>query len=241
MANPIIAAMIGDLEGTIVDVDVVQRRLDFVRGQISENNAIYADAAPQLALANRRLAETLFAAAARHAPPESSEPEPEEQKNTQQLPSLPKSAGDEPQEPAGEEEMEKLAAALAAEFAEVAARALQLLQDEGEEAVVVQLDAAVDPALAADCLEVAVCVERCRQNDRILAQARWFLLLVRAVAFAITRAHLLPGVFLAVATAYALAYAASGGAVVPGVASLLRIAALVLGFLFGVPMVGNLA
>ncbi|CAO1945651.1 unnamed protein product [Urochloa humidicola] len=238
MANPIIAAVIGELEGTIVDVDVVQRHLDFVRAQIAENSAIYADAVPQLAQANRRLAEALFAAAARHNAP----PDPEEQKKTQQPPALPESAG-EPEEP-GEEEMEELAAALASEFAEVAASALQTLQEEGEQAVVVQLGAAVDHemgALAADCLEIAVRVERCRRNDRILAQARWFLLLVRAVAFAITRAHLLPGVLVTVAAAYALAYAASGGAVVPGPASLLRIAALVLCFLFGVPVVGDLA
>ncbi|CAL4947959.1 unnamed protein product [Urochloa decumbens] len=234
--NPIIAAVMDELDGG-GGVDAVQRRLDFVRSQIAENRAIYADAAPQLAQANRRLAEALFAAAAsadRRAPPES---EPEEQQKSQQQPStLP-----EPEDP-GEEELEGLAAALAAEFAEVAARASQILQEEGE--AVVQLDAAVDPevgTLAADCLEVAVRVERCRQNDRILAEARRFLLVVRAVAFAFARAHLLPGVLLTVAAAYALAYAASGGAVVPGPASLVRIAALVLCFLFGVPVVGNLA
>ncbi|CAL4954962.1 unnamed protein product [Urochloa decumbens] len=236
--NPIIAAVMDELDGG-GGVDAVQRRLDFVRAQIAENRAIYADAAPQLAQANRRLAEALFAAAASAdhcAPPES---EPEEQQKSQQQPStLP-----EPEDP-GEEEIEGLAAALAAEFAEVAARASQILQEEGEAEAVVQLDAAVDPevgTLAADCLEVAVRVERCRQNDRILAEARRFLLVVRAVAFAFARAHLLPGVLLTVAAAYALAYAASGGAVVPGPASLVRIAALVLCFLFGVPVVGNLA
>ncbi|CAO2183168.1 unnamed protein product, partial [Urochloa humidicola] len=120
-------------------------------------------------------------------------------------------------------EMEELVAALAAEFADAAARALQLLQ-EGEVVVQVELDAAADPeigALAADCLEAAVRVARCRQKHRILAHARRFLLLVRAAAFAATRAHLLPGVLLTVAAAYALAYAVSGGAVVPGTASLL--------------------
>ncbi|CAL4974560.1 unnamed protein product [Urochloa decumbens] len=234
--NPIIAAVMDDLDGA-GGVDAVQLHLDFVRAQIAENRAIYADAAPQLAQANRRLAEALFAAAAtatRRAPPES-EPE-EQQKSQQQPPTLP-----EPEDP-GEEEVEGLAAALAAEFAEVAARASQILQEEGE--AVVQLDAAVDPeigALAADCLEVAVRVERCHQNDRILAEARRFLLVVRAVAFAFARAHLLPGVLLTVAAAYALAYAASRGAVVPGPASLVRIAVLVLCFLFGVPVVGNLA
>ncbi|OEL36109.1 hypothetical protein BAE44_0002870 [Dichanthelium oligosanthes] len=229
LQNPIIAAVIEDLNDTLVDVDAVQRLLDSVRAQIAANSAIYADEAAQLAEARRRLAEALFAAASRLA-----RTEPEEQQP---------SALPEPEPKPGEEEMEELVAALAApDFAEVAARLAQVvLQEEGE--VVVQFEVA-DPevgARAAEYLHIAVRVECSRQNGRILVQARSFLLLVRAAAFAITRAHLLPGVLLTVAVAYALAYAASGGTVVPGSASLLRISALVLCFLFGVPVVGNLA
>nr|CAB3478030.1 unnamed protein product [Digitaria exilis] len=67
------------------------------------------------------------------------------------------------------------------------------------------------------------------------------LLVARAISFAVNRVHLLPGVLLTVAAAYALAYVVSWGAVVPGPASLSRITILLLCFLFGVPVVGNLA
>ncbi|KAF8696116.1 hypothetical protein HU200_037006 [Digitaria exilis] len=244
LRNPIIAAVIDDLEGQAVDVDAVQRHLDFVRAGIAENRAIYADAAAQLPQAGRRLAEALFAAtaAARQAPPES-----EQQQKTPTLP-------DSELEP-DEEDLDALAAALAAQIAELAARAVAVLQEnedavvwlevavvpvlqENDDSAVVRLEVA-DPevrALADDYLQMAVSLERSRQNHRVLVQAHAFLLLVRAVGIAITRVHLLPGILLTIAAAYALAYAVSGGAVVPGAASLLRISALVLCFLFGVPV-----
>ncbi|KAF8676213.1 hypothetical protein HU200_047084 [Digitaria exilis] len=248
LRNSIITAVIDDLEGQAVNVDAVQRHLDLVRAQIAENRAIYADAVAQLPQVGRRLAEALFAAAAaRQAPPES-----EQQQKT---PTLPDSELER-----DEEDLDALAAALAAQIAELAARAVAVLQEnedavvwlevavvpvlqENDNGAVVRLEVA-DPevcALADDYLQMAVRLERSRQNHRILVQAHAFLLLVRAVGVAITRVHLLPGILLTIAAAYALAYAVSGGAVVPGAASLLRISALVLCFLFGVPVVGNLA
>ncbi|CAL4947957.1 unnamed protein product [Urochloa decumbens] len=67
----------------------------------------------------------------------------------------------------------------------------------------------------------------------VLRQALEFLLLLRAAAYARARAPLLPGVLAAAAAAYAIAYAATGGAVVPRPASLVRIAVLLMCFLFG--------
>ncbi|CAO2166054.1 unnamed protein product [Urochloa humidicola] len=67
----------------------------------------------------------------------------------------------------------------------------------------------------------------------VLRQALEFLLVLRAAAYARARAPLLPGVLAAAAAAYAIAYAATGGAVVPRAASLVRIAVLLLCFLFG--------
>ncbi|CAO2183167.1 unnamed protein product [Urochloa humidicola] len=67
----------------------------------------------------------------------------------------------------------------------------------------------------------------------VLRQALEFLLVLRAAAYARARAPLLPGVLAAAAAAYAIAYAATGGAVAPRPASLVRIAVLLMCFLFG--------
>ncbi|CAO1947842.1 unnamed protein product [Urochloa humidicola] len=67
----------------------------------------------------------------------------------------------------------------------------------------------------------------------VLRQALEFLIVLRAAAYARARAPLLPGVLAAAAAAYAIAYAATGGAVVPRPASLVRIAVLLMCFLFG--------
>ncbi|CAL4961905.1 unnamed protein product [Urochloa decumbens] len=96
-------------------------------------------------------------------------------------------------------------------------------------------------ARAADYAEAAARAERIRQRGLLLFGALGFLLMARALCFASARARLLPGLLLTVAAAYALAYFASWGAVVPGPASLLRISVLLLCFLFGIPVVGNLA
>ncbi|OEL36110.1 hypothetical protein BAE44_0002871 [Dichanthelium oligosanthes] len=88
-----------------------------------------------------------------------------------------------------------------------------------------------DPEVAARTaayLEAVAHVERVQHRELLLIDALGFLLVARAFSFALTRAHLLPGVLLTVAAAYALAYAASWGAVVPGPASLLRISVLLL-------------
>ncbi|KAK3165172.1 hypothetical protein QOZ80_1AG0029850 [Eleusine coracana subsp. coracana] len=68
----------------------------------------------------------------------------------------------------------------------------------------------------------------------VLVQALAFLVLIRAGAFAVARAPLVPGVLITAVAAYAVAYVASGGTVVPGSASLLRIFVIVLFFIFGV-------
>ncbi|PUZ55210.1 hypothetical protein GQ55_5G194000 [Panicum hallii var. hallii] len=69
--NPIIAEVIGDLNSRLVDVDAVQRHLDFIRTQFAENSAICADTAAQLAQASRCFAGALFPHATHQAPPES--------------------------------------------------------------------------------------------------------------------------------------------------------------------------
>ncbi|TVT98906.1 hypothetical protein EJB05_50775, partial [Eragrostis curvula] len=89
-------------------------------------------------------------------------------------------------------------------------------------------------ARAAAYLELEDLVRRLSKVKRTLLEALAFILMVRAAAYFVAREHLIPGVLLTAAAAYAVAYVASGGAVVPGAASLLRISALVLCFLFGV-------
>ncbi|CAO1945652.1 unnamed protein product [Urochloa humidicola] len=96
-------------------------------------------------------------------------------------------------------------------------------------------------ARAADYAEAAARAERIMRHELLLFNALGFLLVTRALCFATARARLLPGVLLTVAAAYALAYAASWGAVTPGPASLVRISVLLLCFLFGIPGLGNLA
>ncbi|KAL6614673.1 hypothetical protein ACP70R_036943 [Stipagrostis hirtigluma subsp. patula] len=105
-------------------------------------------------------------------------------------------------------------------------------EEEEEEVERVLADPEVHARMVAYA-EAGARVERVVELDGILVQALAFLVVARATAFAATRAPLLPGVLLTAVAAYALAYAASGGAVAPGPASLLRIAVLVLCFLFG--------
>ncbi|KAL6839857.1 hypothetical protein ACP4OV_029667 [Aristida adscensionis] len=88
-------------------------------------------------------------------------------------------------------------------------------------------------ARVADYAAAAARVEQVRRAERILHHALGFLVALRAAAFAVRRAPLIPAVLLTAAAAYALAYAASGGCVAPGSTSLLWISALVLCFLFG--------
>ncbi|CAO1947843.1 unnamed protein product [Urochloa humidicola] len=109
------------------------------------------------------------------------------------------------------------------------------------EELVALLRAMEDPevaARAADYAEAAARAERIQRHELRLFHALGFLLVTRALCFATARARLLPGVLLTVAAAYAVAYAASSGAVVPGPASLVRISVLLLCFLFGIPGFG---
>ncbi|KAL6899766.1 hypothetical protein ACP4OV_006424 [Aristida adscensionis] len=107
---------------------------------------------------------------------------------------------------------------------------------DGGEALALEPPVESDPEVDARWAEYAGAVARVaqlRELERVLIQALGFLVLARAAAFAVNRAPLLLGVLATVAAACALAYTASGGAVVPGTASLLRISVLVLCFLFG--------
>ncbi|KXG33193.1 hypothetical protein SORBI_3003G268000 [Sorghum bicolor] len=100
-----------------------------------------------------------------------------------------------------------------------------------------------DPEVAAHAaayVEAAGRVEVIKQNELLLDEALVFLLVSRVLALAFSRVHLLPGILVTAAAAYALAYVVSWGAVVPGPTSILRIAVLVLCFLWGIPVVGNL-
>lgn len=100
-----------------------------------------------------------------------------------------------------------------------------------------------DPEVAAHAAtyaDAAARVERIRWDDLLLVQVLACLVVCRAFAFAFNRIHLLPGVLLTAAAAYALAYVASCGAVVPGLTTLMWISVLVLCFLLGLPLVGNL-
>jgi hypothetical protein len=183
--NAIIAAMVNNLNITLLDVDAVQRRLDFIRAKIAENSTIYADAAPRLARGSRRLAEAMFAhlaAAARHTPPESEEEE-EEQQQQQKTHTL-------PAEELDEEEMEELAAALAARFAQVAARVVQNVQEGGRRLCGSRRRVARWPRSRTSTWR-----SRSAWSTAVV-QAHAFLLVVRGAAFAITRACLLPGVLV---------------------------------------------
>ncbi|TVU03681.1 hypothetical protein EJB05_50776, partial [Eragrostis curvula] len=104
--------------------------------------------------------------------------------------------------------------------------------DEGA-VLLVEMNGPEVAARAAEYLELAARVDQLSKHHEDLVDAVLFLVILRAVAFAVTRARLLPRVLLAIAAAYALAYVASWGRVVPGLASLLRIAVLVLCFLLG--------
>lgn len=112
--------------------------------------------------------------------------------------------------------------------------AARLALPGGELPEVSDLDA--DPefaARAAAYLGLAEYVENIVRVRGVLLQALGFLVALRALAFATARARLVPGILLTAAAAYAVAYVASGGTVVPGTASLLRIFVIVLCFLFG--------
>jgi hypothetical protein len=105
--------------------------------------------------------------------------------------------------------------------------------DTAEELAVAVTGSAVLAESAAAYAEVKDRVEHALELQAVLVQALGFVILLRAAAYAWSRAPLIPGVLVTAVAAYALAYAASGGAVVPGPASLVRIAALLLFFLFG--------
>uniref|UniRef100_A0A0D9V4K4 Uncharacterized protein n=1 Tax=Leersia perrieri TaxID=77586 RepID=A0A0D9V4K4_9ORYZ len=92
--------------------------------------------------------------------------------------------------------------------------------------------AAVAEAEANIRASLAALLEHRRQLCEVFA----VLLVLRAAAFARSRAHLIPGVLLTAAAAAVVVYASSCGAVVPGFRSLVRVLVLVTFFLFG----GNL-
>jgi hypothetical protein len=128
-----------------------------------------------------------------------------------------------------------------AEVAFNAAAARRALQEpRPPEGLVLPLDDPEVAAHAAAYVEAAARVKLIKQNELLLVEALAFLAVSRALAFAFSRVHLLPGVLVTAAAAYALAYVASWGAVVPGPTSILRIAVLVLCFILGIPVVGNL-
>jgi len=127
-----------------------------------------------------------------------------------------------------------------AEVAFNATAARRALQEPPPEGLVLPLDDPEVAAHAAAYVEAAARVKLIKQNELLLVEALAFLAVSRALAFAFNRVHLLPGVLVTAAAAYALAYVASWGAVVPGPTSILRIAVLVLCFLLGIPVVGNL-
>lgn len=106
-------------------------------------------------------------------------------------------------------------------------------------ALLLPLDDPEVSAHAAAYVEAAARVELIKRHELVLVEALAFLAVARAIAFALNRVHLLPGVLVTAAAAYALAYVASWGAVVPGPTSILRIAVLVLCFLLGIPVVGS--
>ncbi|PUZ55209.1 hypothetical protein GQ55_5G193900 [Panicum hallii var. hallii] len=128
----------------------------------------------------------------------------------------------------------------AARYAEVEAqlavarrRYAEALLEATSELAPEQAVVAGGPELAAGADAYAELTDRAHRAlllHRDLRQALVFFLLLRAGAYAWTRAPLVPGVL---AAAYAIAYAATGGTVAPGPASLLGIAVLVLCFLFG--------
>ncbi|KAG0539056.1 hypothetical protein BDA96_03G289700 [Sorghum bicolor] len=122
-----------------------------------------------------------------------------------------------------------------------AAVARLALQEPPEGLVLLLLDDPEVAAHAAAYVEAAGRVEVIKQNELLLDEALVFLLVSRVLAFAFSRVHLLPGILVTAAAAYALAYVVSWGAVVPGPTSILRIAVLVvLCFLWGIPVVGTL-
>lgn len=128
--------------------------------------------------------------------------------------------------------------------AAVAAASLALPEPKSEKEALelaLKLDDPEAAARRAAYLEAAARLLEIHQHELHLFDALGFLVVARAFSFFVNRAHLLPRVLLTVAAAYALAYVASWGAVVPGPASVLRISVLLLCFLFGVPVVGNLA
>ncbi|CAM0882274.1 unnamed protein product [Alopecurus aequalis] len=88
----------------------------------------------------------------------------------------------------------------------------------------------------AECAELVV---RGATSYALYRRQRWLLahlvgslLFVRAVAFARSRAHLLPGVLLTALLAAVVVYISTWGGVVPGFRSFLRFSVLMLRFLF---------
>jgi hypothetical protein len=72
----------------------------------------------------------------------------------------------------------------------------------------------------------------CQKLQRRLVQLVWSLLLLRALASARSRAHLIPGVLLTAVSAAVVVYVSTWGGVVPGLRSFVRFSVLMLGFLF---------
>jgi hypothetical protein len=80
---------------------------------------------------------------------------------------------------------------------------------------------------------VAASCDFFRKQRWLLGQLIGALLAVRALAYARSRAHLVPGVLLTAVSAAAVVYVSTWGGVVPGLRSLVRFSVLMLGFLFG--------
>ncbi|KAK3165173.1 hypothetical protein QOZ80_1AG0029860 [Eleusine coracana subsp. coracana] len=210
--NPIIAAVIDNIAGRALDVDVIQGLVSQVRAQASANAAAYFEADAQLMEARRLLMAAAENYAARRPPPEEEKQEQPQQEEEEE---------EEEQQQKHEEEEEEEHQQEAGE--EVAAALAWLMELDDPEVV----------ARAAAYMEVLSRVDQLWQRHRLLTQALAFLVLLRAIAFAATRARLLPRLLLAVAAAYVIVYVASWGRVVPGPASLARITVLVLCFLLG--------
>uniref|UniRef100_A0ACD5VIL5 Uncharacterized protein n=1 Tax=Avena sativa TaxID=4498 RepID=A0ACD5VIL5_AVESA len=84
-------------------------------------------------------------------------------------------------------------------------------------------------------VHVAVAMVSCDfflKQHRLLAQLVGSLLVVRAAATAMSRAHLIPGVLLTAVAAAVVVYVCTWGGVVPGLRSFVRLSVLMLGFLF---------
>jgi hypothetical protein len=85
---------------------------------------------------------------------------------------------------------------------------------------------------AAHIAEVAASCDLFRERRRMLGELVGSLLVVRALASARSRAHLVPGLLLTAVSAAVVVYVSTWGRVVPGLRSFVRFSVLMLGFLF---------